>query len=52
MTHHKSIKDVNEDDHIDDRVYMVMTIYSLVFDSHVWDLHQVQTWSEPKLDCL
>ena len=31
---------------------MVMSIYSLLFDSHVQDLHLVQSWFVPKLDCL
>ena len=34
-------KDFDEDDHTDDRVYTVMSIYSLVFDLHVQDLHLV-----------
>ena len=43
-------EDVNGDDHTDDRVYTMMSIYSLVFDSYVQDLHWVLSWSEPKLD--
>jgi hypothetical protein len=39
-------EDVDEDDHTDDRVYTVMSIDRLVFDSHVQDLHRVQNWSK------
>ena len=42
----------DEDGHTDDRVYTVMIIYRLVFDSHVHDLHQVRSWCEPKMDSL
>ena len=31
-------------------VYMVMSIYSLIFDQHVQDLHGVQSLSVAKLD--
>ena len=45
-------EDDDRDDHTRDRFYTVMSVYSLVFDSHVQDLHRVQSWSVPKLDYL